>query len=491
MLDIVKELIEELKRNDVLYVHFKSNEHLNESVDGDTDFDILIDRMESQKYERCLLSLDFKRFNSSVHSSYPGVDDWLGFDFKTGKLVHLHTHYQLVTGKSGYKNFVLPWTSIALESAIIDTETSMKIVSAEFELVELYTRFIAKMAWEKDQITKIKGYQISDAALREVEWLWERVNKQELIVMCHKCFGNFADFINIELFYKKSLTAKEYLTFRKIVLNLLELHERSGMQGVSFRSSCYKSKTGIIRKLKKLAFLPAVKQKKVCHTGGLLIAFLGVDGSGKTTVTSEIHSWLSWKFESSHMGLGYGRRKQMISYKVKQKIKSLLNRGTKSKKTGSVAVNLDFEKPIKVTWKSYRKQRAMVRFAKQIRKDIIRIHSYCLNGGIMVVDRYPQLQFFGISDGRKVNQAFSRLQQKESAYLDIVNDIQPDIVFKLMVPVELSNERRPDDAIELLQKKLLILQSINYTKAKIFEVDATQPLEDELVFIKQKIWEML
>lgn len=490
MLDIVKRMIQKFEENGIDYVHFKSNEHLNESIEGETDFDILVARESAQKYEQCLLDLNFKKFCSVVRGSYPGVDDWIGFDDRTGKLIHMHTHYQLVTGKSGYKNFVLPWAEAAFECAQADEKTKMKIASAEFELVELYTRIVAKMAWNKNLAAMSGGYALKGGTLREAQWLWERADRQKLPGMIRRCFGEYADDIDADVFYKKNLTAKEYRSFRNAVLKKLKFHERSGMVFVNARSSFYKGETRVIRKLKKMMFVPSVRQKKICHTGGLLIAFLGVDGSGKTTVTSEINSWLAWKFETAHMSLGIGRKKQTFSYKIRQKLKSVLKKGGGKKKAGK-SVSLDFEKPVKVTWKNYRKQRVLVRFAKAIHRDIIRIHSYCLNGGIMVVDRYPQLQFFGIADGRKVNPAFPKLQKEEENYLKIAEEIQPDLVFKLVIPVELSKQRRPEDSVEILQKKWEILQAVAYPKAKVIEVDATQPLEKELVFIKQRIWEML
>lgn len=490
MLNIVKKMIEKLEENGIRYVHFKSNEHLNESIEGETDFDILVARASAQKYEQCLLELNFKKFCSVAHSSYPGVDDWIGFDDVTGRLIHMHTHYQLVTGKSGYKNYVLPWAETALDCAQVDEKTGMKIASAEFELVELYTRIIAKMAWNKNLSAMSGGYALKGGTLREAQWLWERADRQKMPDMLQRCFGEYADDIDAAVFWKKSLTAKEYRSFRCAVLKKLQFHERSGMSLVNARSSFYKGETRVVRKLKKMMFVPSVRQKKICHTGGLLIAFLGVDGSGKTTVTSEINKWLGWKFETSHMSLGIGRKKQTLSYKIRQKLKAFLKKGGGKQKTGK-PVSLDFEKPIKVNGKNYRKQRVLVRFAKAVHRDIMRIHSYCLNGGIMVVDRYPQLQYFGIADGRKVNPAFPKLQKEEENYLKIAEEIQPDLVFKLVIPVELSKERRPEDSVEILQKKWEILHAVDYPKAKVIEVDATQPLDKELIFIKQKIWEML
>ena len=69
--------------------------------------------------------------------------------------------------------------------------------------------------------------------------------------------------------------------------------------------------------------------------------------------------------------------------------------------------------------------------------------------------------------------------------------ILPDLVFKLMVPVEVSMSRRPEDAEAVLRRKYEILQAVEYPGARTIEVDATQSLEQELLFIKKKIWENL
>lgn len=139
----------------------------------------------------------------------------------------------------------------------------------------------------------------------------------------------------------------------------------------------------------------------------------------------------------------------------------------------------------------FKKQHALLKFAKQIRKDILKINSYRLNGGIMVVDRYPQLQFFGIADGKKIDPIYTKMSKKESELLSIVEDIQPDLIFKLIVPVEISKKRRPEDSIEMLKAKYEILEKIEYKKSKIIKVDATQPLQEELLFIKREIWKNL
>lgn len=486
MLKIVGDLIRLLDEKEVNYVHFKSNEHIDESVVGKTDFDILVDRRSAAAYEAVLRSLDCKRFRSPKGSVYPAVDDWLGMDSETGTFIHLHTHFQLITGKSGFKNYVLPWGRIALDSRKKDPETGLYFPAPEFELIELYTRIPAKISLRKDLRAMLKGYSLKGGTLREAQWLWQRVDKDALGEMLIRCFGSMAQSISADLFFKEHFTAGEYRHWRSRMLSVLNLHQRGGMEAVNLRSNIHKLRIKILGKLKKLRFTPGYQQKKFCHTGGLIIAFLGVDGSGKTTVTTSIHSWLSWKIETSLMALGVGRRKQSAMYKLKQKIKALLGKKSSPKGQGKTK-----EEPIPRTWKNYRKQAYMVRFAKQINRDIRRIHGYRLNGGIMITDRYPQLDYFGIADGPKVNQAFPKLQRQERKSLGIVREIQPDLVFKLMVPVEVSIQRRPEDPVESLQRKYEILKNITYSNAEVIEVDATRPLEEELLFIKKKIWEHL
>ena len=491
MLNIVKLLFEELNRNSVNYVHFKSNAHLTLSVEGDTDFDILVDRMSSCAYEKSLLQLGFKRFNSQDFSRYPGVDDWLGFDPETGKLIHLHTHYQLVTGLSGFKNVVMPWSSIALTNSVIDTSTGIKIVCPEFELIELYTRIISKMGPLKRLKSILNGFSLSSSDMREASWLRERINKDKFNSFINLCFGENRH-SEASTYMSDSISAKDARSLLIDVSGVLRWNRRECGSCISWRSYWHKKKTREKKKKKKRFFAPKIFAKKTPHCGGLMICFIGVDGSGKTTVSDEIAKWLSWKLETSRVGLGFGRFKKSYRYKIKQKIKMLIGRSNTSTKM------LDYESkyfspdsPIDKSFKNRRKQKKWVRFSKEIRRDIIKIHSYCLSGGIAVIDRYPQLEFRGLSDGPKVNCAFPDLVEEEYNNLAIVNDIQPDLIFRLIVPVKLSKDRRPEDSLEVLQKKFEIISAIKYPKSLIVDIDATIPLDEEILEIKKVIWSNL
>lgn len=483
MLKIVSEFVEQFHRNQVRYVHFKSNEHLNRSVEGSTDFDILVDRESAGDYEKILLNLDFKRFVPQKYGTYPGVDDWIGMDYDTGRFVHLHTHYQLVTGKSGYKNYVLPWKDILLDSAVDSPDYGIKIIPPELEAIELFTRAVLKTPENKLRKYRRKGYAFSGDYRKELTWLQEQIHMEKMPLYLEKCFPN-AEGLKPDFFLKTALTAEEFRSWEKKVMERVRFQERSGMQFVNIRSLWAKYSVKIFRKLKKHAFLPGKLMKKTPHTGGLSIAFLGVDGSGKSTVTAEIEKWLSWKFEVSKMSLGIGRQKNTTGYKRKKKLKALLKGSSGKPKASPKSKDCPEEQ-------SYKLRKRILKYARAVRKDIVRMKSYTLNGGIMILDRYPQTQYFGISDGPKILSRYEKMSQKERKLLEIVKDIQPDVVFKLDVPVEVSKARRPNDDEEILKKKYAILKDVAYPEAKTFTIDGTVPLEEELLTIKRIIWELL
>ena len=97
------ELFDEFNKNNIKYCHWKSNEHLVEGLLGDTDLDVLISKNNKQIAEEILKKCLYMKCKSQYGSRYPGVDDWIGEDIETGKLIHVHLHYHIITGHKGMK----------------------------------------------------------------------------------------------------------------------------------------------------------------------------------------------------------------------------------------------------------------------------------------------------------------------------------------------------------------------------------------------------
>ena len=431
---------------------------------------MLIQKESASEFESLLLEKGFKRVNSSYHSTYPGVDNWIGFDYPTGSFIHFHVHYELVTGLEGFKNYVLPWKSIALDSRVLDDNYHIYTVKYEYELIELYTRMILKQNIVEIIKSSLFGLKVKKSNLQEYEWLKKKIDNDELRLVCEQCYPNCDIGFIVDCLQKSNLNQQEYVKLRRIIIRYFSLFDRKNERFIYFKNFLFKLKNKF-----KIHHNPYVISKKTSFKSGLIISFLGVDGSGKSTITEEIAKWLGWKYSVSCISLGIGREKKK---KLRQLKQNLNMSGTPTKDSSSKKQSL-------------KQAIHFYGFSSIINKDIQKISRFRSNGGIVITDRFPQISYFGVSDGPKILEKYEFLSRREKKNLEIVNQIQPDVVFKLMVPLETLLERRPNDNKELLKKKYDVLKKIHYDQSKMIDVDATVSMEEEILFIKREIWKLL
>jgi len=97
MVELIKRLFDTWNKNGVSYCHWKSIIHLEETMKGTTDLDILVDNKFANSIEKQFTDLGFKRFDTVSLRSYPGIHDYIGMD-DSGIWIHLHLHYILNLG---------------------------------------------------------------------------------------------------------------------------------------------------------------------------------------------------------------------------------------------------------------------------------------------------------------------------------------------------------------------------------------------------------
>ena len=124
-----------------------------------------------------------------------------------------------------------------------------------------------------------------------------------------------------------------------------------------------------------------------------------------------------------------------------------------------------------------------------------------IKGGIPLYDRFPQVQFEGIYDGPKINHYCQQkgisngivkwMARREQRYLEKIQSFQPTLVFKLMLSPEESIRRKPFENLETVTRKHEITQQLQFPNSAVYIVDATQDYQQEIIFIKNKIWEAI
>jgi hypothetical protein len=67
----------------------------------------------------------------------------------------------------------------------------------------------------------------------------------------------------------------------------------------------------------------------------------------------------------------------------------------------------------------------------------------------------------------------------------------PDHLFVLRVSADVASQRKPDHKVEVLEAKSRALDEMVHDGLRVTEVNADQPLDQVLLEIKTRMWELL
>ena len=131
-------------------------------------------RRDSQRFEEILARLAFKDVVLPAWKELPGVAHWYGLDERSGTLVHVHAHYQLVIGDDMTKNVHLPIEDAYLASSV--PRHPFMVPAPEFELGLFLVRMVLKhCAW--DAIAMSQG-SLSASERRELQQLTAEIDPE-------------------------------------------------------------------------------------------------------------------------------------------------------------------------------------------------------------------------------------------------------------------------------------------------------------------------
>lgn len=472
MLRICEEIFTELNRNAVNYCHWKSNEHLMEGLDGITDLDLLVCEEHKDIFAQILSKNNCIKVSPQYGSRYPKVEEWVGYDERSGKLIHLHVHFLIITGTKHVKEYILPWHELALNTKILDETGSVYIMEPHLEIIILYMRIVLK---ESGLIGQMNQFEPEKGYCREIAWLKERIDNQKLETLLGQIWEeNQAEVL--EIITKKRPAKRDFAVLQELARQKVQSMQQEAALKNKYKHTIRKQVVNTKALLKnKFELVPFTKQKTLC-LGGVSFAFIGCDGSGKSNLTNEICKWLSWKLDCQNYYFGMGDRyKKPFIFKL-----SKCNWLPEEIRKGC---SLLFYYLVSVRCK--RMHRAMEAYVKK--------------GGIAICDRYPQTQYKGIYDGPKIKSlglcgksgvgAF--LAKREEKNLLRVEKKCVDCLFKLIVPPEVAVKRSPSHSLKEVSCKAKITEKLQFPQTEVYEIDATQPFEQELLQVKGIIWKKL
>ena len=217
-----------------------------------------------------------------------------------------------------------------------------------------------------------------------------------------------------------------------------------------------------------------------------LIAVIGCDGSGKSTVTQALQGWLEKQGPTRicHLGKQSGNigraiaRLPVLGGRLDKSIH------TKAQKAQSGA-GPQWPEALVIWLFSMRRVRRFARMMALRRQ-----------GFTIIADRFPQLGVPGPMDGlglagARRGGAVGLLARHERHCYEAMVANRPDLVLRLNVSLEVALARKPDHRPSSLARKIGDVPKLQFEGAPIIDIDAHQPLADVLAQAKSAISALL
>ena len=489
MLKSIEKLFFTLEEKGVSYCHWKSNEHLAEALNGDTDLDVLFNPIQRVQLEMILDECGLKRFRSTPLMQYNAIEDYIGFDKETAKIWHLHTHYRMTIGEKHLKGYTVnPWGKLILDNRRKD-ELGIYCSAAEDELIMLFVRIAMKLRWRDC------GRRIGKDDCKEIAWLFEHAEINDIEERAKKFVGRKVAQEIARLVKGKRLTNKSQLRrLHKLLLKDLKLY--TGYTTIESRWMRHKREWfwligGLKRRMGINSF---VANRRVSPNGGNVIAFLGCDGAGKSTTMAYIKKELNKKLDVCTIYFGSGDGSSSLLRKPMKMV---------AKKVGGKGLGHSVEKEYsekkKISLKSRLYSLAKILWAVTLakeKKEKIKKQSKARNNGLIVLtDRYPQTLIAGCSDGPLLSKyegkgLMGRIAAWEHRVYASAAMNPPDLTVKLIVPTDVAIERKPEMTIEEIETKKKIVMDLNLSE-NTFVVDTSRSFEETRAEILEVIWGIL
>jgi hypothetical protein len=491
-LEALTQLFFSLERHGIRYCHWKSNLRLDKSLRGETDLDLLVDQDDRDIFLRTLDEHGIKQLNPAAGKDYPGIVNYLGFDPLSGKLFHLHVHYRLVLGEQFVKNTVLPFEKLFIENTRI--LQGIRVPCPELEIIILSIRALLKYR-DRDvikDILSIRSSGIPKHILEEIEWLFEQISMPRMEYYLDK----------VAHVIPKDIVEEFLETITHYPRNGLKLFSLRKRLRRALRPYLRQSRLIGVLKYYREAYRPIIplrnalpNRKMTLGSGGKMIALIGADGSGKSSMSATLAKWLSWKLDVRLYYLG--SKQPSILSKTLYYFFRITRRGHRSSlhmfgETNPITRILEnlrntllYSHHLSTGYDRYRRYRSGFKHASK--------------GSIVIYDRYPleapldgpRIQPVKLNENEPIHRVFYRLE--EQLYKRIR---PPDFCLVLNVSPEVSTNRKPDHDPEVVAAKCRFINELGTLDEKkngwnFIQINADLPYEVVYHQIKTTVWNIM
>ncbi|MGH3065777.1 MAG: hypothetical protein ACRDOF_05680 [Gaiellaceae bacterium] len=488
MLETVSSLFERLNEAGIRYCHWKSNWALPETIAGETDLDLLIHRHDAAAFHQILHDLRFRPAVEHGSVPFPSVEHQHALDEETGAFVHVHAYFRVVSGGSLVKNYHLPLEEMLL--ADVERQGPVNVPTRGAELIV----FVLRMSLKHTTLAELLllGRQWTNVQ-REAAWIVTREARAEAETLLPVWLPGF----DAELFGAAlgALSAPASL-LRRVVLGR---RVRSALRPYARRGR-FRAWLAEVRELATRALYRSRGERKALSPGGggAVIAFVGGEATGKSTLLADTESWLGGQFavRRVHAGKPPSTFLTVVPNLLLPALRALFPR----QRSTNVAASPIAGPEARVTGSTFPILFGIraVLLAYDRRAVLTRAYASAANGFIVLADRYPSVEP-GAIDGAQLGYdhgpvASGAVRRRLAAiearlYRDIP---RADLVLYLTAPLEVTLERNRDR--EKLEPESYVLSRharssrLEFDRTHVRHIETDRPLEEVVADVRRAIW---
>lgn len=468
-----------LSAKGIRFVHWKSNGHLAKGLSGQTDIDMYADPLHRMVVRATLREQGCLEMISPPWSRYPDVEDWLAMDEETGRFLHIHLHFALVTGLRRIKHLRLPWGEALLANADNALDPVWPTPAAEMELMILIVRMWAKMPPGKRR----GKLRLPPHVREEFEWLLSRSDRGKLARLASELLPGFDVSVIAALVTAPPPSDEAVLAVSRAVYGQLTSHYRMPWASARLRATALNLRAAALKELRKLR--PSTVTGKLAAGPGLVVAFIGSDGSGKSTLTAEIRKWLRYKLDTHDYYMGSGQGSTRLTDKLRHAVKAKTKKQKKSKAGEG--------EPRRKKQPGFLDRLVALHQLPAIgsrRRALMQARQLAQAGSMVVIDRFPQAEVAGIYDGPRLQDgnSFRWAAEAEMKGFGQLATLKPDLLIKLVVSPAVAHARKPDHSLSNIERKCAITRDLTFAGVDVVAINADQPLEQVMLEAKRTIW---
>lgn len=479
MNDFIIQLFRSIESRGIRYCHFKSNNNLEPALSGVDDLDLLVAMQDKESFSAVVAQAGFRLATDRGLAAAPFVFHYYGPDPATGLLVHLHVYFRLVTGGSILKNHWIPLERAFLDSARPIGAADVYIPSANADLV----LFVLRKFIEQPSLIEHFLFLRDIGNIRaEISWLMERADRPGMRALVEQWLPQ----VPINLFdacldalvdESSSIAQRVRLGMRirrcirtTVIPPLFASLARSYM----FALALIRGKLRIDAKDRSL------------FPGGLLVAFVGSEASGKSTLSRDAAKWLGRQFDLAHIHVGKPPKSWRTlplwwAIAVRTRLRRLLGGNAVSRSAPEQRIAANLPHPIICWLDSIDRRQWVMKNARRM-----------LNGTIVITDRYPAQAVGGMDGARivpnsRLTHLLSRWERKNYSGLP-----QPDLVLKVVAPLDVAlarnAERKQPEPEGFIRQRFELAKALDFIGSEVVQVDTNKPLEDTARLVRLLVW---